>query len=62
MDEAAGDVALRADPESPEAFAEAIVRALDSPGDAAERGIAHAAQFTWLETGRAFLAGYGEAA
>jgi glycosyltransferase involved in cell wall biosynthesis len=62
MDEAAGEVALRADPESPEAFAEAIARALDEPGDAAERGLAHAARFTWLETGRAFLDGYLEAA
>ena len=31
MDEASGDVALRADPESAEAFAEAIGRALDDP-------------------------------
>jgi glycosyltransferase involved in cell wall biosynthesis len=62
MDEASGDVALRADPESPEAFAEAIGRALDDPGDAAERGPAHAARFTWIETGRAFLRGYAAAA
>jgi alpha-1,3-rhamnosyl/mannosyltransferase len=62
MDEAAGDVALRADPESPEAFAEAIGQALDDPGNAAERGLVHAARFTWLETGRAFLRGYAAAA
>jgi glycosyltransferase involved in cell wall biosynthesis len=62
MDEASGDMALRADPESPEAFAEAIGRALDDPGDAVERGLAHAARFRWLETGRAFLGGYAAAA
>ncbi len=62
MDEASGDVALRADPESAEAFAEAIGRALDDPGDAGERGLAHAARFRWLETGRAFLRGYAAAA
>jgi glycosyltransferase involved in cell wall biosynthesis len=61
MDEAAGDAALRADPESPEAFAEAIGRVLDDPGPTVERGLAHAARFTWLGTGRAFLAGYREA-
>jgi alpha-1,3-rhamnosyl/mannosyltransferase len=62
MDEASGDVALRADPESPEAFADAISRAVDDPGDAVERGLRHAARFTWLETGRAFLQGYRAAA
>ena len=62
MDEASGDAALRADPESPEAFADAISRALDDPGDAVERGLRHASQFTWLETGRAFLQGYRAAA
>jgi glycosyltransferase involved in cell wall biosynthesis len=61
MDEAAGDAALRADPESPEAFADAIDRALDDPVPLVERGLAHAARFTWLETGRAFLDGYESA-
>jgi alpha-1,3-rhamnosyl/mannosyltransferase len=61
MDEASGDVAVRADPESPEAFAEALARAIGDPGDAAARGLAHAARFTWLETGRAFLRGYAAA-
>jgi glycosyltransferase involved in cell wall biosynthesis len=61
MDEAAGDAALRADPESPEEFAEAIRRAVADPGPLVERGRAHAARFTWLETGRAFLRGYAAA-
>jgi glycosyltransferase involved in cell wall biosynthesis len=62
MDEASGDVAFRADPERPEAFADAISRALDDPGDAVERGLRHAARFTWVDTGRAFLQGYRSAA
>ena len=58
MDEASGDAAFRADPESADSFADAITRALDDPGQAVERGLVHAARFTWLETGRAFLRGY----
>jgi glycosyltransferase involved in cell wall biosynthesis len=58
LDEASGDVALRADPSSPEAFAHAIERALDPPGDLVERGLAHAAGFTWRATGEAVAAGY----
>ena len=58
MDEACGDAALRADPERPEEFAAAIERALADPALPAERGLRHAARFTWLETGRAFLHGY----
>ena len=58
MDEASGDVALRADPESAEDVAEAISRALADPGPAVERGLEHASRFTWLATGRAFLDGY----
>ena len=62
MDEAAGDAALRADPESAEAFADAISRAVADPAPLVERGLAHAARFTWLETGRVFLRGYEAAA
>lgn len=62
MDEACGDSALRADPESPEAIAAAITSALREREDLVRRGLAHAARFSWLETGRAFLAGYREAA
>lgn len=61
MDEAAGDAALRADPEDPEGFADAISRALADPEPAVERGFAHASRFSWLETGRTFLRGYEEA-
>jgi glycosyltransferase involved in cell wall biosynthesis len=62
MDEASGDAAFRADPESAESVAEALARALEDPGPAVERGLTHAARFTWLETGRAFLRSYEEAA
>jgi alpha-1,3-rhamnosyl/mannosyltransferase len=61
MDQAAGDAALRADPGSPEEFAATIARALDEPGPHVERGLAHAAGFTWVETGRALLQGYAAA-
>jgi glycosyltransferase involved in cell wall biosynthesis len=58
MDEACGDAATRADPESPEAIAAAIESALREREDLVRRGLDHARGFSWLETGRAFLAGY----
>ena len=61
LDEACGGAALRADPDTPEAFAEAIARALVQRDDLVPRGLAHAARFTWRETGRVFLHGYRSA-
>jgi glycosyltransferase involved in cell wall biosynthesis len=61
LDEASGDVAWRADPDEPEAFAEALEQALEAPAEKRERGIAHAAQFTWRALGEAVLAGYERA-
>jgi glycosyltransferase involved in cell wall biosynthesis len=61
MDEASGDAAVRADPESPEAIAGAVRRALEDREALVRRGLDHAARFTWAETGRAFLAGYRSA-
>jgi glycosyltransferase involved in cell wall biosynthesis len=61
LDEASGDVALRADPSSPEAFADAIERALDGPEELARRGLDHAGRFTWQACGDAVVAGYREA-
>jgi alpha-1,3-rhamnosyl/mannosyltransferase len=55
LDEASGDVALRADPDDPEAFAGALERALDSPRGT---GLEHASRFTWRACGEAVLAGY----
>ncbi|MBV8481104.1 MAG: glycosyltransferase family 4 protein [Actinobacteria bacterium] len=55
LDEASGDVAVRADPDDPDAIAAAIGRA-GSGRD--ERGIEHARRFTWLANGRAHLAAW----
>jgi glycosyltransferase involved in cell wall biosynthesis len=57
LDEAAGDVALRADPDDPRAFADALEAALDAPREA---GVEHAARFTWRASGEAVLAGYDD--
>ena len=62
MDEAAGEAALRADPDDAEAFAAAIMQALAEPAPLVERGLAHAARFSWHDTGKAFLRGYEGAA
>jgi glycosyltransferase involved in cell wall biosynthesis len=56
MDEASGDVALRADPDSPEAFAAAIREALQA--DARGRGIEHARRFTWRRVGEVFVSAW----
>jgi glycosyltransferase involved in cell wall biosynthesis len=53
LDEASGDVALRADPDSPQAFAGAIREALEA--DLRARGLEHARQFTWRHVGEVFV-------
>ena len=58
MDEAAGDVAVRADPEDPAAIAAAIERAIAERDRLIPLGIAHAARFTWRAAGEAMLSGY----
>jgi glycosyltransferase involved in cell wall biosynthesis len=58
LDEACGDVALRADPEDPEGFAAALEDALAAPRQA---GVEHASRFTWQACGAAVLAGYESA-
>jgi glycosyltransferase involved in cell wall biosynthesis len=58
LDEACGDAALRADPESPEAIAAAIRVALARRDELRELGFAHAAGFSWAQTGERFLEGY----
>jgi glycosyltransferase involved in cell wall biosynthesis len=58
LDEASADVALRADPESPEAFAAALERTLDGDPDGIERGLRHARHFTARAQGDAVLTGY----
>ena len=61
LDEACGDAALRADPNDPEAFAEALEQALAGTAELRERGLEHAARFTWRACGEAVLAGYESA-
>jgi glycosyltransferase involved in cell wall biosynthesis len=58
LDEASGGAALRADPSDPEAFADALEQALDSPRGT---GLEHASRFTWRACGEAVLAGYESA-
>jgi glycosyltransferase involved in cell wall biosynthesis len=62
IDEACGDVAVRADPESASALAKAIREALAHSEELVPRGIAHAARFSARGMGEAFLAAYAEAA
>jgi glycosyltransferase involved in cell wall biosynthesis len=61
LDEACGDAAVRADPESPESFGEAIGRALAEREQLVTRGLAHSARFDWLDTGRIHLRSYADA-
>ena len=61
LDEACGDAALRADPESPEELAAAIERALAERDELVRRGLEHARGFSWRATGEIMLAGYAEA-
>jgi glycosyltransferase involved in cell wall biosynthesis len=60
LDEASGAVALRADPDSPEAFAAAIAAAVGRD-DLRARGVEHARQFTWRAVGETFLRGWESA-
>jgi len=61
LDEAAGDAAVRVDPESPKSIAAGIQEALDRSDELIGRGFDHARRYTWLETGRAHLRGYADA-
>jgi glycosyltransferase involved in cell wall biosynthesis len=62
LDEAAGDAAVRADPDDPAAIAAAIENAYVRRDELVPLGIAHARRFTWRAAGETFLAGYEEAA
>ena len=59
MDEACGDAAVRADPDSPEELAGAIERALRARDDLVPRGREHARRFTWAAVGSIFLEAWG---
>jgi glycosyltransferase involved in cell wall biosynthesis len=57
LDEASGDIAQRAEPDSAESFAEQIDRALASPPRSSD-GLEHARRFTPRACAEAVLAGY----
>jgi glycosyltransferase involved in cell wall biosynthesis len=61
LDEACGDVAVRVDPEDPEAIATGIEEALARRDELVPRGLEHARRFTWRRVGEIMLAGYREA-
>ena len=61
MDEASGDAAVRADPESAEAFAAGIEHAMSERSSLVERGHEHASTSGPRATGEAILRGYEEA-
>ena len=58
LDEAAGEAAVRADPDDVDAIIAAIERARDGRDLLVPLGIEHARRFTWLENGRAHLAAW----
>jgi alpha-1,3-rhamnosyl/mannosyltransferase len=58
MNEASGEAAVRADPESPQAIASAILEAVERRDELRAKGIEHARGFTWRRTGEVFLQGY----
>ena len=62
IDEACGDAAVRADPESAEALASGILEALARRDELVARGLQHVSRFSALGMGEAFLAAYAEAA
>lgn len=62
LDEAAGDAALRADPDDPRAWADALVEAYERRDELGPRGLAHAARFTWRAVGETMLAAWEAAA
>jgi glycosyltransferase involved in cell wall biosynthesis len=55
LDEAAGDAAVRADPDDPQAIGAALEEAIRRRDELVPRGLAHAARFTWSATGRTML-------
>ncbi len=55
LDEACGDAAIRVDPESPDAIADGVCRALAARDELVPRGLEHARRFTWAHNGRVHL-------
>jgi glycosyltransferase involved in cell wall biosynthesis len=61
LDEASGPAAFRADPEDPEAIADALRSALREGAERRKAGLEHARRFTWEGCGEAVLRGYESA-
>jgi glycosyltransferase involved in cell wall biosynthesis len=61
MDEAAGGIALRADPDDPQAWSAALVDAVERRDELVPRGLQHARQFTWRSVGDSMLAAWKRA-
>jgi glycosyltransferase involved in cell wall biosynthesis len=61
LDEACGDAAVRADPESAEALASAIREAVERGDELVPKGLERVRRFTWRATGEALLDGYRSA-
>lgn len=61
LDEAAGDAAVRADPDDPAAIAAGIEQALRERDSLVAAGLAHVRRFSWRAVGETFLRGYQEA-
>jgi glycosyltransferase involved in cell wall biosynthesis len=62
MDEAAGDAAVRADPDDPAAIGAALEEALRRRDQLVPRGLTQAARFRWDETGRVMLQAFSACA
>jgi glycosyltransferase involved in cell wall biosynthesis len=58
LDEAAGEAAVRADPDSAEALGAALAEALRRREELVPHGLAHAARFPWEGTGRTMLGAF----
>jgi len=62
LDEAAGDAAVRVDPEDSGSISRGIDEARERRAELVPKGLEHARRFTWRATGEALLRGYKEAA
>jgi glycosyltransferase involved in cell wall biosynthesis len=58
LDEACGDAAVRADPESPESLAAGVREALERREELRPKGLARAARFSWRRNGELHIEGY----
>jgi glycosyltransferase involved in cell wall biosynthesis len=58
LDEAAGGIALRADPDDPTEWAARLVEAVERRDELVPRGLEHAKAFTWRRVGETMLAAW----